>query len=477
MKSTANFCLAIFFALPICLHAQLWPTETIRSGITGAWTRAADFDLDGDADILIQAGDSVYWYENLHPGWVGHLIDPTFYNSKFGYVDVLDLDGDGDTDVLKVPAPGNNGDTLSWDENKLNGTQWEKHLIAKTVGTINWMQSSWGDLDGDGDLDLVVPETDFVNIPSQASLYWLENTGSGDAWIKYPLIPGTFFYSSVADLDADGDADIAYYENTEGVAWLENKLPDPLWIKHPIVNNGDFHLVGACVDLNGDGAADIATSMANGGMAYFANPGWGKVNINSAPELYFGVFGDVDGDGDTDVPYGGWGNLPQALGWAENKNNGANWVKHNISTAVAIQRIPTGLADIDDDGDMDLVSLTFDYATGIGSALWSANPKISVSTSNPQTSEELSFISVWPNPFSTSTTIRYELNKANEVSLCVYDLLGRQVRTLYRDRLNAGIHESIWDGKLDNGDRAPSAVYFLRIATENGAVSRMMVME
>ncbi|MBK6994778.1 MAG: T9SS type A sorting domain-containing protein [Saprospiraceae bacterium] len=475
MKSTANFCLAIFFALPICLHAQLWPTETIRSGITGAWTRAADFDNDNDPDILVQSGDTIYWYENLLPGWTPHIIDLTFYNSKFDYVDVLDLDGDGDTDILKFPA-SDFADPLTWNENKSNGTEWELHQILPDVN-CNWMQSSWGDLDGDGDVDLVVPEADFINPTPLSSIYWLENTGDGDAWTKHPLLPGSYLYSSVADLDGDGDLDIACDEGSAGILWLENKLPNTVWIQHPVVNNGDFHLVGACVDLNGDGAADIATAMQNGGIAYFANPGWGKVNINSAPQLYFGVFGDVDGDGDTDVPYGGWGNVPQALGWAENQNNGANWVKHNISTAVAIQRIPTGLADIDDDGDLDLVSLTFDYNTGLGSALWSANPKISVSISNPKTSEELSFISVWPNPFSVSTTIRYELNSANNVSLCVYDLLGRQVRTLHRDRQDAGIHEAIWDGKLDNGDRAPSAVYFLRIATENGAVSRMMVME
>ncbi|MEK7255028.1 MAG: VCBS repeat-containing protein, partial [Bacteroidota bacterium] len=332
--------------------AQQWQIETIRSNISGAWTRSADFDSDGDPDILVQAGDSVYWYENLRPGWVGHLIDPTFYNSKYDYVDVLDLDGDGDTDVLKFPS-SDFADPLTWNENKSNGTEWELHEILPDVNA-NWMQSSWGDLDGDGDTDLVVPEVDFVNMPPQSGIYWLENTGDGDAWTKHPLKTGSYLYSSVADLDGDGDPDIACFENSEGVFWLENQLPNTDWEQHPVVDDGSFHLVGACVDLDGDGAADIASSSATGGLVYFANPGWEKVTIHPAQQVYFGAFGDVDSDGDLDVPYGGWGNLPQALGWAENQNDGADWVLHDITFAQIIQRIPTGVDDIDGDGDSDI---------------------------------------------------------------------------------------------------------------------------
>ncbi|MBI5915098.1 MAG: VCBS repeat-containing protein, partial [Bacteroidetes bacterium] len=64
--------LTILWLLPFYLTtttAQNWAIETLRSDILGAWSRSADFDSDGDPDILLQSGDTIYWYENLRPGW------------------------------------------------------------------------------------------------------------------------------------------------------------------------------------------------------------------------------------------------------------------------------------------------------------------------------------------------------------------------------------------------------------------------
>ena len=93
MKNFSTLGLLALCFLPFVSKAQMWPAETLSSNIIGAWTRSGDFDDDGDPDILVQEGDSIYWYENLRPGWEPHLIDAAFYYSEFGYVDVLDLDG------------------------------------------------------------------------------------------------------------------------------------------------------------------------------------------------------------------------------------------------------------------------------------------------------------------------------------------------------------------------------------------------
>ncbi len=452
------------FIQPANLLCQTWEIKTLRSDIFGAWTRSADFDLDGDPDILVQNSDTIFWYENLRPGWTVHLVDTTFFNSQYGYVDVLDMDGDGDTDVLKVPFSNGNSDPLTWNENKSKGSEWEKHSIITSVGSINWMQSSWGDLDGDGDLDLAVPEIDFINMPSQSSLYWLENKGNDD-WTKHPLLNGTFLYSSIADLDGDGDLDIACDEDSIGVLWLENQLPGSVWSQHPVIDNGDFHLLGACVDFNGDGAADIVSSMAAGGMAYFTNPGWGQVNINSAPQIYFGIFGDVDGDGDPDAPYGGWGNLPQSLGWAENQNNGANWVLHDIFTPPAIlQMIPTGLADIDGDGDTDIVSLTFNYTTGFGSAIWASNPMIISGTSSQDSAEPL--FSISPNPASGAATLFIQADGQELFQVEVLDLNGRVVKAF---EMQSGTAVSVSVADLTAGS------YVVKVFNERSMAVRGLV--
>ncbi len=69
-----------------------------------------------------------------------------------------------------------------------------------------------------------------------------------------------------------------------------------------------------------------------------------------------------------------------------------------------------------------------------------------------------------PNPFNPMTKIRYELFEAGAVRLTVYDLAGRQVRTL-RDGATeqAGASEVLWDGRSDSGLAMPSGTYLYRL--------------
>ena len=64
----------------------------------------------------------------------------------------------------------------------------------------------------------------------------------------------------------------------------------------------------------------------------------------------------------------------------------------------------------------------------------------------------------YPNPFNPSTTIKYELPKASQVTLSVFDILGREVSVLANERKNAGVHEVKFDGS-----NLASGVYFYRI--------------
>ena len=432
MKSTTLLLFmlpGIFYFSTSNAQSDLWLTETLRSDISGAWTRSADFDQDGDPDILVQSGDSILWYENLRPGWVEHLVDATFYDSKYGYVDVFDLDGDGDMDVIKAPATLADGtDELTWNENLSNGSAWEKHTILTVAGTVGWLQNAYGDLDGDGDIDIAYSEYDFINTPEAEALYWLENGGDGDTWTKHLLKTGNHWYSSVADMDGDGDLDIA--ASWDSIFWMENKLPLDDWTVHKIADGIGYNYIGACIDLTGDGAADLfsAPVESNGGLAFYTNPNWEEVTINPAQQLYVGSAGDLDGDGDFDMTYGGAGfSLAQALGWAENQNNGAEWVLHDITPSTVLQRIPTGIDDIDGDGDMDIVSLTFDVNTGLGSAIWSANPMISTGTSN---AEVLSIdVMLSPNPVAELLNLQVQAGQDAFFQVEIFDVHGKQMKS------------------------------------------------
>ncbi|UCH11383.1 MAG: T9SS type A sorting domain-containing protein, partial [Fidelibacterota bacterium] len=83
----------------------------------------------------------------------------------------------------------------------------------------------------------------------------------------------------------------------------------------------------------------------------------------------------------------------------------------------------------------------------------------------------------YPNPFNPTTTIVYGLPDAGVVSLKIYDLTGKLIRTLVEEALPAGYHRAVWDGKDASGAPAATGVYFYRIsAGDSFAKTRKMVL-
>jgi len=83
-----------------------------------------------------------------------------------------------------------------------------------------------------------------------------------------------------------------------------------------------------------------------------------------------------------------------------------------------------------------------------------------------------------PNPFNPTTAIAFDLSKKSEVTLDIFDLLGRKVNTLVSEELSAGSHSVVWNGVDVSGRAIPSGVYFYRItAGDNTATRRMLLLK
>jgi len=76
-----------------------------------------------------------------------------------------------------------------------------------------------------------------------------------------------------------------------------------------------------------------------------------------------------------------------------------------------------------------------------------------------------------PNPFTTKTTVRYELGKAVNVDISVYNMLGQKVRDLYSGKQSPGVHSVSWDGRGDSGEKSSSGIYLLRLEVEGKKAS------
>jgi hypothetical protein len=88
----------------------------------------------------------------------------------------------------------------------------------------------------------------------------------------------------------------------------------------------------------------------------------------------------------------------------------------------------------------------------------------------------LSLNPLYPNPFSAQVAIPFSLASAGFAEISVYDLSGRQIKIIAEQEFMAGEHTVIWQGRNSNGNPAASGVYFVRIWTEAGSVTRQVML-
>ena len=245
---------------------------------------ALDVDGDGWADLVCGGA----WYRNSR--------DPDQPFTRFVFDaelesvhDVLaaDLDGDGKPDVITMSDKNN----LRWYKIPADPTQpWQRHDIGRSVHA----GATAGDVDGDGDIDIVR-----TNV-------WFENVnGDGAQWVEHPVganspPPDDFHpyfaydatYSVVCDMNKDGKNDIVFVDaEIPGgkIWWMENvDGPGRTWRRHEIYNRGAEPRRGAyhslyVGDLDGDGDFDVFSCEME------------AVGGDDAPRYY--IWENVDGRG------------------------------------------------------------------------------------------------------------------------------------------------------------------------------------
>jgi hypothetical protein len=82
----------------------------------------------------------------------------------------------------------------------------------------------------------------------------------------------------------------------------------------------------------------------------------------------------------------------------------------------------------------------------------------------------------YPNPFNPATRIVYQLNKAAQVRLSVYDITGREVNRLIDQYQPVGEYSVEWNSNARAGNKLSSGIYFARLGVDNESATRKMIM-
>ena len=330
----------------------------------------ADIDGDNDLDIISvdasNASSGVMWYENLgEASFSAQRIIATPAHDAYP----ADIDNDNDVDIIVFFKNDIDGNRLVWYENDGASDFFNQYLISTGTGWIGDIYAS--DVDSDGDMDVLSASWDDDKIA------WYENKGTGLAFVEHVVSTKAAGAQAVyaADLDIDGDMDIisAYGKSSPsghweggGVAWYENNgrnefsneriITEELW-------GGVTSLYA--IDMDGDGDKDIQFACFYGcdGIVWYENFGNGNFSekrIIWAPRLdgqEYAFPADLDGDGDVDILSAHSSSHPHYSSaiesWFENRGDGTFSGRYHLPLPGLPQSVHA--ADIDDDGDMDVL--------------------------------------------------------------------------------------------------------------------------
>lgn len=241
------------------------------------------------------------------------------------------------------------------------------HTIDPNAG-IDPLEIASGDLDGDGDIDIVMATYNYNGgTPAVDYIKWYKNDGHGNFSIE--LVSSDVLWIdglTVADIDGQYGLDIvatSSYQNK-----LVYFLSDGVGFGPEVVVDGALGGPGEVVagDINNDGTIDLAVvSYDENKTTWYSNDGSGNFTMEADIENgstngpYYLDLGDFDGDGDLDVVVGFYNTQTIEIyynQYVESGTNTVSWIKDTTPVSTGNSAIlAVRFADVNNDGIMDVI--------------------------------------------------------------------------------------------------------------------------
>lgn len=420
-----------------------------------------DYDGDGWLDLFVGTIDTNdLLYRNNGNGTftnvavaagVGGSGEDTFGGVWADY----DLDNDADLFVHYDGSPNrlfqNDGDGTFTDVTP---------PVLMELGVRSW-GASWTDVDHDGDFDLYVSclgspcrlfRNDGGTFVERGGAAGVDASGSQTGHVAF-------------DFDNDNDEDLyvgafdepnLYFDNLTGTAFFNSgKAADNLQARS--VTSADY---------DSDGDADLHVVLSNGNNLLYSNNGtarpWIRLRLSAVLSNRSAIGARVT------LKSGGKRYVQQITG-------GTGYISQNEPRLL----FPLGTLAGPDTFDIRWPSGAFQRVTGLArnqthiilEADQTAVPV--VDAIRPQV---LGLAQNRPNPFQSSTSIRFALPQADRVTLVILDVQGRLVRTLLSETVEEGVWEEAWDGHGEDGRPMASSVYFYRLTVGDQVLTRRLLL-
>jgi hypothetical protein len=442
----------------VAIPVFILETENFDSIDVGSKNSPTFIDIDNDNDLDLFVGEqtgNINFYRNT-----GTNTNPVFVleTESFNAIYIesgsrpffADIDNDQDFDLFVGERNGDinffrNSGTTTIPSFTLEA----KNLVSEIILDMGlFSNATFVDIDNDGDMDL------FVGVEN-GNLNFFRNTGTATNPIftleTENLISVTDRCTPIfADIDNDGDFDFFSGETEGNITFYRNtgSATNPIFALE--TNNFDSIDVGSLstptlADIDNDGDLDLFIGERDGNINFYRNTGTSTNPVftfetENFADIDVGLFStptfiDIDHDGDLDLFIGeNSGNI----NFFRNTGTSTNPVftletENFIMLDTGYESAPC-FVDIDGDGDDDLFAGEFDG----GLYFYRNVTQTSVASRTTPQSQSFELYQNYPNPFNPVTTIEYSVPKTGFVTINLYDVLGREIKTLVNEEKTIG---------------------------------------
>ena len=446
-------CLFVFCISPAINALQYFESPTgYYVGSYPCGVASADFNNDTIPDLVTanSAASTVSVLLGNGDGSFATHVDYSTGASHYPYfVDVGDMDGDGNVDII---TGGTLGPIIFYGEGDGTFGTGDVYNISQQV-----LDVAVADFNNDSYPDFVsshaVRDSVGIHINNHDSTYTTHFVPTGNGTISL----------AVGNLDGDNYTDILVGCSQGTVWYLKNNQSGSFIGSEVHIGNLSDPASVALSDFNGDNYDDFAVSHSVNDFLF--------TYFNDGDDTFTVGVGHVITDNPTtleiaDVNHDNEDDILLCIGTTNEVelylNQGSGSFSYDTSFSIGGTPKDMIFADFDSDGytDMGVTSYTTDQVE-----VFMSRVSLILSVDDIDTDgilpKEYSLGQNYPNPFNPETKVRFALPTASDVKIEVFNILGQSVMVLVDDYLTAGVKEITWNGINSSGRKVSSGIYFI----------------